>query len=176
MPRFIVLLRGINVGKGNRIAMADFHALLEAQGFTQVKTLLNSGNAVYTNQPKPTATQAAQIAAALQAKLGIAVHTIVKSASELAAIVAANPLQLPETQAAHTLVAFAADAAGLASLQPLQALVQPAERLEIGRFAAYIHCPAGILQSKLGAAILGKAGKQITTRNWATVLKLAAIC
>jgi uncharacterized protein (DUF1697 family) len=41
--------------------------------------------------------------------------------------------------------------------------------------AAYLSCPAGLLESKVGAAILGKAGRAVTTRNWATVLKLEAL-
>ena len=48
MPCYLALFRGINVGKARRIAMADLRALLEDLGFTQVKTLLNSGNAVFT--------------------------------------------------------------------------------------------------------------------------------
>ena len=47
MTRFVALFRGINVGKANRIAMADLRALLELLGYTGVQTLLNSGNAVF---------------------------------------------------------------------------------------------------------------------------------
>ena len=48
MPRYVALFRGINVGKANRIAMADFRELLTSLGYTDVKTLLNSGNAVFS--------------------------------------------------------------------------------------------------------------------------------
>ncbi|MEX8500212.1 MAG: hypothetical protein AB3X40_07370, partial [Leptothrix ochracea] len=51
----------------------------------------------------------------------------------------------------------------------------PPEQFLIGKNAAYLHCATGILESKAGEALLGKAGKSVTTRNWATVLKLQAL-
>ena len=54
-------------------------------------------------------------------------------------------------------------------------MVQPHERFHIGSHAAYLHCAGGILESKAGSALLGKLGREVTTRNWATVLKLKAL-
>ncbi len=51
----------------------------------------------------------------------------------------------------------------------------PPEQFAVGKNAAYLLCAAGILESKAGEALLGKAGKSATTRNWATVLKLRAL-
>ena len=51
-------------------------------------------------------------------------------------------------------------------------MLQPPERFHIGNHAAYLHCADGILESKAGSALLGKLGREVTTRNWATVLKL----
>jgi uncharacterized protein (DUF1697 family) len=51
-------------------------------------------------------------------------------------------------------------------------MVRPPERFHIGSHAAYLHCASGILESKVGSALLGKVGREVTTRNWATVLKL----
>ena len=53
--------------------------------------------------------------------------------------------------------------------------VVPPEQFLLGREAAYLHCARGILESKAGEALVGKAGKAATTRNWATVLKLQAL-
>ena len=53
--------------------------------------------------------------------------------------------------------------------------MRPPERFAIGDNAAYLHCAGGILESRAGAALLGKAGQALTTRNWATVLKLCAL-
>jgi uncharacterized protein (DUF1697 family) len=58
---------------------------------------------------------------------------------------------------------------------PLVPLAKAPERLIVTEHAAYLYCPDGILQSKVGEAMLGKAGKGVTTRNWATVLKIHAL-
>jgi uncharacterized protein (DUF1697 family) len=174
MPRFVVLLRGVNVGKGSRVPMAELRELLQSLSYTEVATILNSGNAVFTSPGRSSARHAAAIACALKQKLGIVTPVIVKSAAELSAIVAASPFALSETEHVRCLVAFAAEELALAELAPLQALVQALERFVISKAAAYLYCPAGILQSKIAATLLGKAGQRVTTRNWATVLKLVA--
>ena len=70
MPRFVSLLRGVNVGKGNRVPMAEFKRLLEELGCAEVRTLLNSGNAVFASSARSTDRLAQSIAAELSAKLG----------------------------------------------------------------------------------------------------------
>lgn len=72
-------------------------------------------------------------------------------------------------------MAYVQDSAALATLAPVRALVRGDEAFAIGKHAAYFHCPAGILQSKAGEALLGRAGSAATTRNWATTLKLQAL-
>lgn len=175
MPRFIVLLRGVNVGKSKRVPMADFKALLEAQGHTDVKTLLNSGNAVFTSTGRSAAKHATAVAEALQQGMGVTALAIVKSAAELSAIIKASPILPPEAEHSRFLVAFAPSPEALEALLPLQALAVAPERFVVTAEAAFLHCPAGLLQSRLGEALLGKVGKAVTTRNWATVLKLAAL-
>jgi len=175
MPRFIVLLRGVNVGKGKRVPMADFKALLEAQGYTDVKTLLNSGNAVFTSTGRSAAKHAAAVAAAVQLGLGVTTSAIVKSAAELSAIIQASPIVPPAAEHSRFLVAFAHSPEALQTLLPLPALVQAPERFVVTAEAAFLHCPGGLLESKVGEALLGKTGKAVTTRNWARVLKLAAL-
>ena len=174
MPRFVALLRGVNVGKGNRVPMAEFKAMLEQQGYTDVSTILNSGNAVFTSSSRSSAKHAASIAAALEQRLGVITPVIVKSESELSAVIAASPLNPPDSDRSRYLVAFAAEEEALLALTPLQAQAQAPESFVVTSLAAFLHCPAGLLESKVGEALLGKAGKRVTTRNWATVLKLSA--
>ena len=175
MPQFVVLLRGVNVGKGNRVPMAAFRDLLEAQGFSEVRTLLNSGNAVVRSAARSTASHAKAIGAGLQESLGIGVPVVVKSSSEFLAAVAENPLVFPENHHSHFLVAFAQSEAATQRLSVLLPLLRPLEQFHIGSHAAYLHCAGGILESKAGSALLGKLGREVTTRNWATVLKLKAL-
>lgn len=175
MPRFVVLLRGVNVGKGNRVPMADFRSLLEAQGFTDVRTVLNSGNAVFDSAGRSAATHASSIALALRERLGLDVAVVVKSSREFLDAVARNPIAPPVGEHSRFIVAFAQDAASLRDLSALLPLAQPPEQFSVGSHAAYLHCADGILQSKVAAALLGKAGRAVTTRNLATVTRLAGL-
>ena len=90
MTTYIALLRGINVGKAKRIAMADLRALLEDLGYTDVVTLLNSGNVVFKAGKGVPKKLAADISAAIATHLGIEVPVIVVSTQELALIVGEN--------------------------------------------------------------------------------------
>lgn len=176
LPTFVALLRGVNVGKAKRVPMAELRALLGDLGYTGVATLLNSGNAVFDATKGSPATHAADIAGAIASKLHVDVPVIVKSAEELASIVDDNTLAPEASDHSRLLVAFVQDPV---DLQPLVAGTEPwvvaPERFLVGRSAAYLHCANGILESKAATALLGKAGKAATTRNWATVLKLKAL-
>lgn len=174
MPRFVVLLRGVNVGKGHKVPMAEFRAMLEDLGHTSVRTLLNSGNAVFTSTLRSPARLAADIAAALATRCGVTTPVIVKSSAEFTRIVVDNPIVPPASDHSRFLVVFAMEAARIQSLDALQAMVQPGERLAITGHAAYLHCAGGLLESKVAEALLGRTGRGLTTRNWATVLKLSS--
>lgn len=172
--RFAVLLRGVNVGKGPRVAMATLRELLAALGHHDVRTLLNSGNAVFATPSRGDATAlAGQVQAALAERCGVDVAVIVKSAAEVGDIVAGNPIATD--QPSRLLVAFAQRSDALAGLSVLQPLLADGERLEVGTQAAYLLCPRGLHDSKAATALLGRAGRALTTRNWATTLKLAAM-
>jgi uncharacterized protein (DUF1697 family) len=175
MPTFVALLRGVNVGKAKRVPMAELRALLAGLGYDAVATLLNSGNAVFRAASRTPAKLAADIHAAIADRLGVDVPVIVKSAKDLDAIVAGNPIVATEDQHSRFLVAFVQDAKALPGLAAIEPLLVPPERFATGTHAAYLLCANGILESKAGEALLGKAGKAATTRNWATVLKLQAL-
>lgn len=172
MPVFVALLRGVNVGKGNRVPMAGFRSLLTRLGYADVTTLLNSGNAVFRASSGTGARHAARIAAALAGELHLDVPVIVKTGHEIAAIVAGCPIDATVVDHSRLFVTFAQRPETLAALRSLEPLVAPSEQFALGRQAAYLFCPDGSLQSKAGAALLGSAGRAVTTRNWATVLKL----
>lgn len=175
VSKFVALLRGINVGKAKRVPMADLRAVLTELGYTDVTTLLNSGNAVFRASGGTQARHAANIAAAISDRLKVDVPVIVKSAKEWSSIVGENLLAGQATKHSHLLVVFAQDQATLSGLGAVASRVVLPEQFLVGRNAAYLHCASGILESKAGGALLGKAGPSVTTRNWATVLKLQAL-
>jgi uncharacterized protein (DUF1697 family) len=172
MSRFVVLLRGVNVGKANRVPMERFRRLLEELEYTDVRTLLNSGNAVFTAPGRSASAHAGAIAKSLQASLGVAVPVIVRTSGDFDAIVAQCPIAPPDEHHSRFLIAFPPSGEVLQTLVSIAPLVQAPERFVVGKHAAYLYCVQGILQSKAATALLGKAGRALTTRNWATVLKL----
>lgn len=173
MTTYVALLRGVNVGKAKRVPMADWKALMAGLGYANIRTLLNSGNAVFEAKGKRSvATHAANIRKTLLDNLGVDAAVVVKSAEDLKRIAAANPWAKEALDASRLLVAFAPDAVTLAGLAPVAERVEGADRFHVGPDAAYLWCPDGILESPAAAALLGKAGRAVTTRNWATVGKL----
>jgi uncharacterized protein (DUF1697 family) len=175
VPTFVALLRGVNVGKAKRVPMASLRSLLTNLGYDRVTTLLNSGNAVFRGPGGPSSKVAQAIEKALADEFKFEVPVVVKSTGELRRIVGANSLVFAAEDHARLLAVFAQTSAAFACLASAADLVAPTEQFLLGKHAAYFHCPNGILQSKAGEALLGKAGKMITTRNWATVLKLQAL-
>lgn len=176
--RFVALLRGVNVGKTKRVPMADLRALLESLGHTDVKTLLNSGNAVFAAPRGAAPKLAAAIGAAIEKRFGFEVPVIVKSAADLDAMAAENTLAAKAADFSRLLTVFAQDPADLASLEVLRPMLAANEALLLGKHAAWLHCANGILESAAGEAVLGKVGRSgrgFTTRNWATVEKIRAL-
>lgn len=167
--RYVALWRGINVGKAKRLAMADLKALLAGLGATEVKTLLNSGNAVFDSRNKPSADQ---IRAAVREQLGVDAAVILKTAAEWAAIAAAHGIAGADDPS-RLLVAITSDAAGLQAVADIAA--DSGEQFVVTADAAYLWCGNGILESKAAVALLKKLGERGTTRNWATVRKLGAL-
>jgi uncharacterized protein (DUF1697 family) len=176
MPTFVALLRGINnIGKSKRISMAELRALVSGLGYTEVVTLLNSGNVVFRASGGTPAKHAANIAAAVFTRFKFDVPVIVQSASELAAIVSENPIKAEADEHSRFLVAFLRNARARSSVRAIEPLVVPPEQFAVGKGAAYMLCAAGLPGSKAGRALIAKPGRLTTTRNLATVLKLHAL-
>jgi len=175
MRQYVALFRGINVGKAKRIAMADLRALLESLRYTGVRTLLNSGNAVFTGRAGAPDTHAARIRAAVAKKLGVDAAVIVKSGKDIAGVIAGNALDKVATNPSRLLVALTADAKQLGALKALAARDWSPEKVHVGKHAAYVWCARGILESQALEALLRAPGPGVTTRNWTTLGRIHAL-
>lgn len=167
----VALLRGINVGKAKRVAMADLKALVADLGYHDVVTILNSGNVVFAGTGT-TRSAAARIAEALGERLQVQADVTVVSGKELAAVVAECPFAATATDPSRLLVAFCAQRADLGRYAPLATEAWSPDALAVGAHAAYLWCAGGILESRLATAAAKALGDRVTTRNWTTVMKL----
>jgi uncharacterized protein (DUF1697 family) len=170
----IALIRGINVGRAKRISMAELRSLVADLGHTHVRTLLNSGNVLFQSKRPSVAKLSSDIEAAITAKCGFSAAVTVITAEELTYIIDDNPLLSAAREHSKQLVAFVVHPKLLTPLRPMLKETWTPDALAIGARAAYLWCSAGILDSKVSQAFARKAGASVTTRNWATVLKLQA--
>ncbi len=171
----IALFRGINVGRAKRVAMADLRTLVEALGYGDVRTLLNSGNVVFRASAATARNAAARIEETLAAKLGVSARVTMLTAAELAGIVVENPMLEVADDPSRLLVAVLSDPTDRAKLEPLLEQAWAPDALALGRRVAYVWCAGGILESRLAQAVGRALGSAATSRNWATILKLHAL-
>ncbi len=175
MPAYAGLLRGINVGKAKRVAMADLRAVFTSCGFSGVATLLQSGNVV-CSAPEPVPASAAdELEAELVRRTGVSASILLLPAGEVRAIAAENPLVELASDDSRLLVSFLSAAPDRAFELPDVDRLAP-EALVLGTRAVYQWCPDGVLQSKVPPAFWRQfAPAVITARNWRTVTKLLAL-
>ena len=173
MPRYIALLRGINVGGNKKVPMARLRTLLDDLGHTEVATLLQSGNAVFTSKEKSPAKVAKAMQGAIAKEFGFEVSVILRTRDELAAAIAANPLPGADEEPSRFAVSFFSDAPDPKLLARIDAKAHlPDEFRVVGR-EIYARYPNGMGNSTLAVALGGlKLGAIPTARNWNTVKKL----
>lgn len=167
----IALLRGINVGKAKRVAMADLRALVEALGYGDVKTILNSGNIVFS-AAHDAVRAATRIEEAMLTELGVSSRIIGLSSAELADVIARNPLPDATSEPSRFLIAIVRDSSALAPLKKMEKQDWGSEVLALGKREAWMWCPSGILEGKLVESVGRALGDTVTTRNWATLLRI----
>lgn len=167
---YVALLRGINLGARNKVAMVDLKALFAALGAEDVVTYVQSGNVVFA--------AAGDLAEAaerrIRSDLGLDVKVLTRTAKELARVEARNPFAGRDAKSLHvTFLADKPDRARARGLDPKR--FEPDEFRVVGR-EVYLHCPNGYGRSKLTNAYFEKElGVAATTRNWRTVTSLAGL-
>jgi uncharacterized protein (DUF1697 family) len=176
----VALLRGINVGGRNKVAMADLRQIAADLGYADVSTYIQSGNLLFAADEADTAALAAALERGIAARLGVRPAVVVISAAELAQVISDNPYpQAKEPRLVHAV--FRNDdlsPAGLAALAAAVAAAQISSRDEavvVGR-TLYLHTPDGFGRSELAARLASSAAQAGgTARNWATVTRLMAL-
>ncbi len=171
MGVYVVLLRGVNVGKHNRIAMADLRGLLGDLGYRDAATHLQSGNAVVASGDEGPEAVAAAVGAGLRERFGLEVPVVVRTAEALGAAVEANPLEVVDPS--RFLVLFCSGTLDTAALSALDPAEYPRERLASTATEAYTVHEEGLRFARLPDVVARHADGFVTGRNWRTVLRLA---
>lgn len=167
---WVLLLRAVNVGGRNTLAMADLRALLTALGHRDVTTILNSGNATFTSARRSRSGLANEIEAGLLDRLGLTVRATLRTEAELRAALAALPAEVE--QASYAVISFLFDRPLVSDLSDWD--VAP-DRLVMGDGVAYIGYAGPAHASKLtNAALEKRLGVGATARTPATIRKLLA--
>lgn len=175
MTRYIALLRGINVGGNNLVAMADLRALLSKMGLENVQTLLQSGNVVFSGPKKSSAALERELEAALAKALKLKIDFHVRTADEWRTVIDANPfISEAKKDPARMVVTCYKSPLDPEKVQAAQAAITGRERLRADGRHLYMTFPDGQGNSK-AAIVVGRMLGAGTARNWNTVLKLAAI-
>jgi uncharacterized protein (DUF1697 family) len=177
MTTYIALLRGINVGGNKKVAMADLRELLNALGFADPRSLLQSGNLVFRSDALEGSDLERLLDAETEKRLGLKTEFFVRTAKEWKGVVESNPFpEEAESDPGHLVVMFLKDAPNAESVEALQAAITGREIVRAVGRQAYITYPDGIGDSRLTNAVIEKKlGTRGTGRNWNTVMKLAAL-
>lgn len=167
MPRQVALLRGVNLG-GRKVVMSELRAVCEKAGFTDVETLIASGNLVLGSKLKADKLEA-KLETVILDGLGLKTDVYVRTGAELDAILAANPFKaFAKADPNFLVVYFMRAKATAAELEAIEKTALTGEEAVQGKGCLYIKFPKGQGVSKLKLPKLG------TARNWNTVSKLAA--
>jgi uncharacterized protein (DUF1697 family) len=164
MPVFVVLLRAVNVGGTGKLPMGDLKGLCEKAGFRNVRTYIASGNVV---AERDGAEAKAALEAELRAYAGKPVGVILRTAAEMAKVVANNPF--PDRSASQTVAIFLDHAPPADALKEVKGRAN--EEIRLSTREIYVHYPDGIGHSKLRIPAAGQG----TARNMNTVAKLATM-
>jgi uncharacterized protein (DUF1697 family) len=172
MATQVVLLRGINLGSHNRVAMGDLRELLATLGYNGARTLLQSGNVVL-NAERDSEDLAAELEREIADRLGVRTPVVVRTREQLAAVVAHDPLGDVAKQPKLYQVSFLSAEPDPKAMEAIAAIdVEPERFVHSGR-EIYAWHPEGIQRSRLARLLTDRRlGVTATARNWNTVAKL----
>ncbi len=172
----VALLRGVNVGGNNKLAMRDLVAVFEALGCGDVRTYIQSGNVVARAPASAVDGLSDAVAKALRAGFGLDVPVVLRTGDALAAVVAANPYLAAGADPATVHMMFLRDAPSAAQVAALDPARSPGDAFTVRGRDVFLHCPNGFARTKLTNDYFDRKLATVSTvRNWKTVLTLLAM-
>ena len=177
MPTYIAMLRGINVSGHKIIKMDALRASLTKLGFNEVQTYLQSGNVIFKTASDSAAGVSGKIEQRILRDFGFVVPVLLRTAKELAKVVARNPfLKDPSLDQSRFHVSFLSGAPSKTACAELAPLITGAEQIHVAGREIYLYCPNGYGNSKISnVAIEKRLSLPATTRNWNTTKTLLTL-
>ena len=171
---YVALLRGINVGGRNKIAMKDLHASFVALGHGEVATYIQSGNVVFRSASKVASKLGAAIEAEVSKRFGLKIGVLVRTPSDFDVLIKGNPYLAPGRESSKTMVMFLDDVPTSDAIAGLDPHRSPPDEFVVRGREIYLYCPNGFGRSKLSIDYFERRLRtRATARNWNTVVKLA---
>jgi uncharacterized protein (DUF1697 family) len=164
MNAYVALLRAVNVGGTGKLPMGDLKGMCERAGFLRVRTYIASGNVVFVSR-EPEARVKAALETALEGYAGKPVGVLVRTAAEMAAVVAGNPF--PDASPSKTVAIFLDEPPPRDAAE--RATGRAEEEIRFGRREIYVHYGDGMGRSRLKIPAAGVG----TARNINTIIRLA---
>ncbi|MFF4645057.1 DUF1697 domain-containing protein [Streptomyces sp. NPDC001389] len=176
--KYAALLRGINVGGKKKVPMAELRSVLEELGHGDVRTYLQSGNAVFSSAVQDPAALARELEAAVEVRFGFPVKCLVVDGAYLRAVAEACPFPAAGLEGRQLHATFLSEQPRPERFAALDPAAYHPEDYRLGDRVLYLYAPGGLGTSELGAALHRPAllkGIDATTRNWNTVAKLVEL-
>ncbi|WP_436757750.1 DUF1697 domain-containing protein [Streptosporangium sp. V21-05] len=174
---YAALLRGINVSGHKKVPMAELRALLTELGHGDVRTYLQSGNAVFTSAQGDEKALAAELERAIEKRFGFGVDVLVRDHAYLKAVADGCPFPAASLEGRQLHVTYFSEPVTASHLASIDAARHLPDEFRLGDRALYLYVPDGLGRSKLAEALMKSPpnGVVATTRNWNTVTKLVEL-
>jgi uncharacterized protein (DUF1697 family) len=173
MGAHVALLRGVNVGGANKLAMSELKAVFENAGCSGVRTVIQSGNVVFWAPSGLIDRLAHDVVGRLRRHLGIETSIILRSRIALLAIIADNPFLHAGADPAHLHVMCLAERPAAQLVATLDPLRSRPDEFEVHGSDIYLRFPNGVARSKYTNAYFDRMLRTVgTARNWRTMLQL----
>jgi uncharacterized protein (DUF1697 family) len=176
MPRYVALLRSVNIGGHGRIAMNDLRASFASLGYDDVLTYIQTGNVLFSTSSRNEKTTVDDIEGQLAEDFGDSPAVLLRTVPELQRVGSSSPYAKAGANPARHHVTFLATAPSKAVVKSLDLPPSGQDELVVDGREVYVHTPNGYAETKYtGTFLERRLGVVSTTRNWNTVTKLCEL-
>jgi uncharacterized protein (DUF1697 family) len=175
MKTYVALFRGINVGGRKVLPMKNLVAILEDIGSKNVRTYIQSGNAVLEHEEEDSALLSSKIRTTIKKSHGFEPQLLLLEIEDIERAVGSNPFPEAQSEPKTLHLYFLASMPNNLDLGVLERIKSGGERFALKDGVFYLHAPEGIGRSKLAANTEKVLGVTVTARNWRTICKVLAL-